>query len=312
MLLVAGIPLTAFAGEDFWAVFVNGVPVTRLDFDRELGRELRNIQARETDGNSDFTRIKNTVLDKLIRRELLFQASQKAGVGLAANELEGELKSLKNRFVNPTAFRGQIESMAWNEEAVRREVERGMILKSYVTRVFVPQVTVSESESQKYYRSHPEKFHQPKMVRAGHIYVKVDPFATKTEKRRARKKIEKLWKKARKGEDFAQLATQHSECYSSERGGDLGFFKFSKMEESFAKAAFALDVGEISPIVETSYGFHIIKITGKKPSATFSYRKSREKIQNYLVRKKAWFLAMQHAEQLRKKARIEVASGLEV
>ena len=105
---------------------------------------------------------------------------------------------------------------------------------------------------------------KPEQVKASHILVKVDAGADEAKKAEARKKIQEIQQKVKAGGDFEALATENSDCPSKAKGGDLGFFERGQMVKPFEEAAFALKPGEVSGIVETQFGYHIIKVQEKK------------------------------------------------
>ncbi len=109
------------------------------------------------------------------------------------------------------------------------------------------------------------------MVRASHILVEVPPRATAEQKKTARARLEQVRAQLAAGTDFASLAKQHSDCQSKAQGGDVGYFpRRGKMTEEFAAAAFLLPKGEVSDIVESEYGYHLIKVTDRKPGQKIS------------------------------------------
>jgi peptidyl-prolyl cis-trans isomerase C len=310
LLIILGTGWSAAAPGADWSVRVNGVPVTRGDFERELERILRRSKQDNLRFGMQLTPVKNQVLDKLILRELLHQESRRKHIHVPSDEVAKEMARLKKLFVSPRAFEDQLKSMDWDEEAIRREVERGLALRKLVRKVYVPRVMVSDDEITAYYRQHPEKFRRPEVVRASHIFVRVAPEWEEDEVARAYEKIKTVHRNVLKREDFSALAAKYSECPSAGDGGDLGLFERGEMVEPFSQRAFSLDVGEVSPIVRTPYGYHIIRGTGKRPGGiSVSLAEVKEKVRDFLVHKKAWKLAMEHAETLRKGARIEIRAG---
>ncbi|MEZ6157174.1 MAG: peptidylprolyl isomerase [Candidatus Scalinduaceae bacterium] len=142
-------------------------------------------------------------------------------------------------------------------------------------------------------------------VRASHILVDTRGLKSEQEFDKAKEKIDKLKKEIDSGADFAELAKKNSDCPSSEKGGDLGFFeKKGTMVEPFANAAFLLKVGEVSEPVKTQFGLHLIKVTERREGEEVSYddEEVKEKVdQFYRDEKKESLL-----ESLRKKAKIEI------
>ena len=148
---------------------------------------------------------------------------------------------------------------------------------------FEGEVKVTEKEIESYYEYNAEMYHQPKQVKARHILFKAGQDDTEEDKTKAKERAEKVLEKARKGEDFTALATQYSEGPSKSQGGDLGYFKAGQMEPPFEKAAFALKKGEISGLVQTRFGYHIILVEDIKEAGLTPLEKVREDIATALT-----------------------------
>ena len=125
---------------------------------------------------------------------------------------------------------------------------------------FNDKVKLSEDDLKGYYEDNIDMFTQEKEVKASHILFRVPPNATPEEQEKIKEKAESVLEMAKKGEDFAKLAREYSDDPSKENGGDLGYFKRGRMIKEFEDAAFSLKKGEISGLVKTSYGYHIIKV----------------------------------------------------
>lgn len=155
------------------------------------------------------------------------------------------------------------------------------VIESDLVQVFIettidPQIAVSPEEVAAYYNEHPEMFQQPEQVHARHILMTTGADATEAVKAAAQAKAVAARKRALAGEDFAALAIEMSEGPSAPQGGDLGFFARQQMVAPFAEAAFALEVGGISDVVETQYGYHVIKVEEKRPAKTMSLDEVRD------------------------------------
>lgn len=156
-----------------------------------------------------------------------------------------------------------------------------------------------------YYNENLSQFVKDKEVKASHILVKVAPTATAEEKDQLKAKAQALLERIKKGENFAEVAQKESEDLGSkEKGGDLGFFNQGMMVAEFAKAAFALNIDEVSEIVESPFGFHIIKLTDKMDATTTTQEAASNEIAEILIRtdeqkSKARVLADQALAQLK-------------
>ncbi|CAN5503508.1 peptidylprolyl isomerase [soil metagenome] len=168
---------------------------------------------------------------------------------------------------------------------------------------FVKQ-TVTDADLKKYYDESKDFFDRV-VVRASHIVVRVSPEAPAAERETVKAKLVG-WRKeiVDSKVDFAAAAKQHSQCTSAPNGGDIGFFpRKMAVEEPFAKAAFALKVGDVSDIVQTDLGYHLIKVTDRKPGTPSDFNKIKDEVRELLVEE----LRMQILAEQRQTAKVEVA-----
>lgn len=285
---------------------VNGTDISQTDFDKEVGRyEQQMAMMGQTPNPQQLAEIKDKVLNGLIDRELLYQESQKEGLKASKSEVDERISALKQRFPSEEEFKKTIEKLGLNEAGLRSQFEKELAIKALLDKKFAGKVTVTDQEMKKFYDENPDYFKTPERVRASHILVKVEPNASEADKAKARQKIEDVQKKVKKGEDFAALAKQYSDCPSSAKGGDLDYFQRGQMVGPFQDAAFAMNVGEVSDIVETQFGYHLIKVTDKKPAGTVSFEESKDKIKSYLEQQKMGEEVSQYAAQLKKTAKIQ-------
>jgi peptidyl-prolyl cis-trans isomerase C len=150
-------------------------------------------------------------------------------------------------------------------------------------------------------------------VRASHILISTkptDPNADPNQvKVQAKSKAEDLLKKAKEGADFAALAKENSSCPSAAQGGDLGSFPRGQMVKPFEDAAFALKVGQISDLVETEFGYHIIKVTEHQDPNQIAFDKAKTNILNELTQQKKQEAARKYVDSLRQSAKITFPSS---
>src|SRR5207237_2817387 len=163
---------------------------------------------------------------------------------------------------------------------------------------FLAQAEVPESAITDYYELHKDdRFTEPEQVRARHILVKVASDAGEPAKAAARKKAEDLLAKVRAGGDFAALARKNSDDPgSAAQGGDLGLFGRGTMTPAFESAAFALEAGKVSDVVETPFGFHVIKVEEHRPGGVKALDAARDEIVQALRAERAPELARKQAE----------------
>jgi len=166
---------------------------------------------------------------------------------------------------------------------------------------FEDEVKISPSTIRDYYQNHLAEYQIPERRRASHILIELASDATKEEKEEAREEIEKIQSKLRGGADFATLARQYSQdSVSAEKGGDLGFFSYQEMVPSFSEAVFALkDVGEVTEIIESPFGYHLVKLTGIKLAHTKTFEEVGDEIEVIVVREKSDALAQEEARRVK-------------
>jgi peptidyl-prolyl cis-trans isomerase C len=293
------------ASEDKVAV-VNGVIISKDAYDRELdffvrraapnGQQLPDVQ---------MAQMKNQVLESLIDRELLFQESKKKGIQIKPEAVSDQLQKIQQRYPSKEEFENLLSNMGLTESDVQKQIARGMAIQELIDKEVSEKITVSDEETRSFYDKNPQLFQQPEQVKASHILIKVPADAPEDQKTEARKKIEAVQQKVRKGEDFATLAKTYSEGPSGPKGGDLGYFRRGQMVKPFEEAAFSLKPNETSEIVETRFGYHLIRVDDKKPAKKMTYAEVKDRLNDHLKKQKADSEANAYIENLRKDAKIE-------
>jgi len=309
-IFLACISLHASASEkkatDGKAAVVNGTVITQEDLDRELGVvQQRLLSDGKVLDESQLLETKKRVLEGLINVELLYQEAQMQGPTVSDEDINKQLGTVKSRFPSEDEFKSSLSKMNLTEADLITQIKRALTVQQFIDKKFVQKVTVSDKETRAYYDANQAAFKQPEQVKASHILIKVGPKADEPQKAAARKKIEEIQQKVKKGDDFAALAKEFSEGPSSAKGGDLGYFRKGQMMKPFEDAAFALKPGEVSDIVETSFGYHLIKLADKKPESTIAYEDIKAKIQEYLKQKKVGEQVELYVADLRGKAKVE-------
>lgn len=312
------------APSDKVAVTVNGHKIMESDivemFDalmkyRMGGRtvpEERLAQMRE--------RQRGQLLDRLIANQLLEEEAKKAGITVTPDEVAATFEKWVQmasvaRGLTREEYDEQLKARTGQSlEESRAErladptfTEAVLHAKLLETR-FPEEVNVSDEEVEKDYNDNLKQIYEkPAEVRASHILLRTDPSMSDEEKAAVRKKIEGILVEVKKpGADFAALAKEYSDCPSGDRsGGDLGFFpRNGKMVEPFAAAAFDLKVGEISDIVETGFGYHIIKVTARTEAKTMPLDEVKEAIRERLKTRKIQAVRQRYVDELKAKAQI--------
>ena len=246
---------------------VNGTAISRSDLDREvkLWTDRMASQGRQVPP-AQVNVVRTQILESLINQELLYQSSKKNNIKVDQKTIDERYDSIKNRFKTEEEFKEAIAKMDVTEATIRTQLKKGLAIDELLKKKVVKDIKVTEEESRKYYDENPEQFKQAEQVKASHILIKVEPTADDAKKTEARKKIETVQGKLKKGDEFGAVAKEYSEGPSKSRGGDLGYFKRGQMVKPFEDAAFSMNIDQVSGVVETQFGYHIIKVTDKKPA----------------------------------------------
>ncbi|MGB9080244.1 MAG: peptidylprolyl isomerase [Desulfuromonadaceae bacterium] len=283
-------------------VRVNGYTVDAL----ELRRAKKVLLRGQTVPAEQQAALDRQAVEQLISAELLYQAAAKLEIKDLDKQIDAKVAQGKARFKDEQEFKNAIKDLEMNEKDLREYTRRDLLISRFVETAFVPKAAVSETEIRAFYDKNPDKFKRDEAVKASHILIGADSTASADDRKKAREKAEKLRKELAGGADFAALAKGNSTCPSSQQGGDLGFFGKGQMVPSFEKAAFALKPGEISDVVETQFGYHIIKLTDRKPAETIGFNDVKAKIEEFLKGQKVNEAIQKYLEETRKTAKIEI------
>ncbi|KAB0669079.1 peptidylprolyl isomerase [Oryzomonas sagensis] len=245
-------------------------------------------------------------LNQLISSELLFQAGQKLDIKDLDKQADAKLAKIKNGFSDAKDYDRALQNIGMNEKMLYDDTRRELVISNFVKTNISSKITVSDEEIKKFYDQNPDKFRQDEQIRASHILIGVDSKAGIEARKAAREKAEKLHNELLNGADFATLAKANSTCPSAKQGGDLGFFGRGKMDPQFERAAFALERGGLSNVVETRFGYHIIKLLNLKKAETVSLSEARDKIEDYLRTQKTNAAIGDFVGGARRSAKIDV------
>ncbi len=255
--------------------------------------------------------IESKVLDQLVFTRLLLNHGTPEERQKATAEADKYIADAKVKLSSPEAFNRRIESLGMTVESFRTRAHEDALKKLVVDREVAAKVTISDEVAKKYYEDNPKRFEQPETVHVIHILLTtVDPTTRQdlSEERQKEKKetINKLLVRARGGEDFSKLVKDYSEDPGSkERGGEYIFTR-GQMDPEFESAAFALEVNQISEVVVTRFGYHIIKVLEKTPAKKLAYAEISERLKEELRSEEVVKQLPDYYEKLKKEAEVKI------
>ncbi|MDP2756693.1 MAG: peptidylprolyl isomerase [Desulfurivibrionaceae bacterium] len=269
------------------AALVNGEPIVAAAVQGEIKGILGRFQEQgRKPSETEMASLRESVLDKMVKLELLSQESKKAGIAVNTTDIDNELKGYKKGFADDKAFAKALGETGITEAELRKQIGKNLAIQKFIDTKFKGKVQVTEQDAKDFYNSNQDKFAQPEMAHARHILITAKETEPKADKDRKRAKLVQIQKQLKGGANFADLAKQFSDCPSKERGGDLGFFPRGQMVKPFEQAVFKMMPGDVSDIVETEFGYHLIKLEEKKPAKTVSFDEAKAKITAYLTQEK--------------------------
>lgn len=283
---------------------VNGEDVRKADFERMIKTiEGRAGQPIPPDRRDEILR---GALEQLITYTLLSQESKSRGLKIEAAEIDAKMAELKAQFPTQDAFEKALKDRGMTVESLRKDAQVDLSVTKLMDAEVATMPGPSDADTKDYYAKNPDRFKEDESVRASHILIRVDEKADPAAKTKARAEIDAVLKQVKAGGDFAKLAQQHSQDGSASQGGDLNYFTKGQMVGPFDKVAFELKPGQVSDVVTTQFGYHIIKVIDHKIGRVIPFEEAQAKIKDFLAGQKKQQHADTFIEGLKKKSKIEV------
>ena len=305
------IPLSAVASSvpaTGKAADVNGTAISVVDFERQLSMYQKQVMQGQAGQLPEaiMQRLKDQVIRKMVGDELLYQEAVKKGFTIDDKSVDNEMIRIKRQFKDEKQYQQQLKATGHTEENLRDQIHRQASISQLIKKEIVPKINIKPEEIKQYYETNMDKFRRPERVHAQHILMKTEEGDSEEKKAEARKKLEALHKRILAGEDFSALAKEHSQGPSSVRGGDLGFFTRGRMVKSFEDVAFKLAPNEVSGIVETQFGYHLIKVVEHQAESNPPYDEVEPKIKSMLFNQQVQKQLEPYVKSLNDKAKIEI------
>ena len=282
---------------------VNGESVTKGDFETFIAQMEMNARSRVPAERRN--EIYRNALDRLVDLKLLTQEAKSRGVKGDEQEVASQIEGIRGRFPSEEEFKKALAAQNITPEKLRED----LLTQTGVNKMMEAETSaappVTDADVKDFYDKNPEEFKTKEQVRASHILFKTEG-EDEAAKKKTRATAEAVLKQAKGGKDFAALAKEHSTDGSASQGGDLGFFGKEQMVPEFSNAAFALQPGQISELVESQFGFHIIKVTERKAPEPVVLDTVAPQVKQYLTQQRQQERAQAFIKQLRTKAKIEV------
>lgn len=278
MSIMLGVSMTACSSgskDDDVVATVNDKKITVAEYKKALdlnkqatesmyGESIWDMEVEKGKKYKEF--FKDSVMEQMINTQILFEQAKKENLLPSKEDVDKKFKEFEKSIAENKAYKENMKKLGITNEDIKKEQEIGLAIQNYQDN-FKKITKISDEEIKKYYEDNKKEFYEDK-VKASHILISTvdenNKPLSEAKKAEAKKKAEDILKKAKSGEEFATLAKEYSDDKGSgAKGGDLDFFEKGAMVPEFEAAAWKLKVGEISELVETQFGYHIIKVTDK-------------------------------------------------
>ncbi len=284
---------------------VNGAAITEADVQDEMEALYPSNTAHGGLRPERLKEIRSKALDELIVRELAYQQATKTGSAVPAKEVRAEFDRLRQGYGAERFDRSLQESGLTRQQYLKR-LERRMTLERMMRSKVVEPSRLGPAALRAYYDRNRKKFERPERVHTRLILVGLEPQAKPEEERKAKEKIERIYRELKAGKDFAALAREHSEDFYRMKGGDVGWMHRGTMDPEFEELAFKLPVGEVSRPFRTPYGYNLLKVEAREPARLMTFEEVRDKLKQELEEKRFEEIRDAWVKELRKGAKVEI------
>lgn len=300
---------------------VNGVNITKDYYDKTVIKVAEDNSFEDIYGEEIWSyevepgvtfkeKFASQMLNQIIDQEMIYQDAEAKQLRATDEEVEAEFNAYMEAVKTDPQYSEFLEKNNIDDAFIKEHIARSLTHVKYAEKIYA-EAEVTDEEIQKYYDANVEKEFTDKKVRASHILFETkenkEPLSDE-QKAEKLKLAEEVLERAKNGEDFAKLAEEYSaDTVSAAEGGDLGYFAPGRMVPEFNDKAFSMEVGEISDIVETEFGYHIIYLTDKQENV-LTLEQAKPSIVNTLKQQKY----EEKIQELRKSSKIIVNKALEI
>ena len=310
---LGGMRLSSESDPSAMVVDVNGTVLTEGEVEQQLKKWTRG----RTLPPEQLEQLRSQMVDVFISETVMLQEGEKQKIEVNDQDVENALEQMREnmsqRLPEGVSFEDALEQRGTSLKELRkdpsflRQVNLKKILRVQTEHLSDP----TEEEIQARYDENLDRFKRGETVHARHILVKCEKDAEPSVREEKKKEAEEIRDKLVKGEDFATLAQERSDCPSKKKGGDLGTFRRGQMVKPFEEAAFTQKVNEIGPVVETAFGYHLIEVLEHQEERTLPLEEVRDGIVTSLEREASEPVVRKFIEDLKSKAIIAYGKGYE-
>ncbi|MCP4714127.1 MAG: hypothetical protein GY868_03335 [Deltaproteobacteria bacterium] len=303
---------------DTTIVEVNGIKLTRAAVDVDINAQLAVMSKQiPPDQMEKFkpqmeqykTKMEEALIEKFVVSTLFDQEAKKLKISITDTEVSSKIKEMEKTLPKGMTLENALKMSGATIEKLQEQLKSSLLAEKVIDSQVKSGPVPSQDEIKQYFNENKKKFKEDESIHASHILIKTGKDDDDKAKADKKKKIDGLHKQLIAGGNFEKLAKENSECPSSAKGGDLGTFSRGRMVKPFEEAAFSQKAGEIGPVIETRFGYHIIKVLEHKQANEKTLDQVKESIIKTLTGKQKRGAVDKYIASLKSKATIVYAAS---
>lgn len=291
------------------AAVVDGKVIEMAEVQRVAVNFARNgfTPPEDSQGDTFAEKMYYTALERLVEQSLVEQHLAKGGFTVTDEAVQENLAQLKGMIGGEERFSAMLTERGLTLDEVTHDIRSNLVMRHFFDQTVSAPAEVTDADLKAYFDENPELFAAKPEVHARHILILTNPEMDDMAKAEARKQAEAIQKRAVAGEDFAKLANELTQDPTNgDKGGDLGWFTYETMVPEFSEVAFSLKPGEVSDVVETQFGYHVIKAEGSRTSEPMKFEDVKPNLLNVVGQQKTQDLFKVAVDGLRDQAKVEI------
>lgn len=284
---------------------VNGTVLSEADLEEVMARLIPQVSFHRNLTTEKRAAYRSQAFEDMIDAELFYQAAKAKGMVVEKDAIKRAKEAAVNRVGGKKQFKAALKQAGISEKQFESKVEKRILVQMITEAEVTRKAAVTDEEVRANYDRNVESYMRPDARKIKHILISVPPEASVEERERRRRRAAEVLEKAGKGEDFSRLAWDYSDDAYKVKGGDLGIIHRGRLDSKIEEVVFKLKAGELSGIIETIYGYHIVLMEEVKEPEQLSFEDVSQGIRKKMTEKRLRERKEEFTAQLRANAVIE-------
>lgn len=285
---------------------VNGTVLTEADLQQALNEIMPAGVFHGGFSSEKRAGYRPQALEKMIEKELFYQEALKKGLEIDGKVIQTDRDRTIRRLGGEEKFKAALKKADLTDQQYREKLKKKYLVKRIIASQIKEKAEATDAEVRAYYEANRSKFMRPEVRRLTHILISVKPSATAQERKAGKARAREVIDRITAGEDMSVIAWDYSDGPYRVKGGDMGLVHKGRLDPDLEKEVFNLEPGRLSGIIETRYGFHVVRVDEVKSPEQLSLEDASEKIKKQLSETREKQLHEAFAANLKEKAQIVI------